>query len=328
MSILNRAYARGVADTLIREYQLKVASLDLMEKVADHVGDHITFDPTVAVHPEHVREVATAIYKIAAEEGALITGDNPEQQNDPENAAVQVGGLAAMEQNDRPEGTYLEGVGQTALPAPMVGTEVPQPAAAGNTGETADNSVNKNAAFRALLRKLAMDEGALITGDKPEQQNTPENAAAQVGGLAALDQQDRPEGKYVVGVGNTTLNVPAAAHVGVEAPHPSAQANDGVGASTNSIIEASKAASADPYLRLFEMTARKTASVLPARMPNAEKIATIKQMMGMTDDEQRSFLAGLTKSAAYRQTQEKKADLNVSSILSEIATLANLASRQ
>ena len=354
MSIFNRAYARGIAETLMREGHLKVASIEIAEQIADYVGDHILFDPTQKVARDHATEVATAILKVAMDEGALITGDKPEQQNDPENAAAQVGGLGALDQKDRPEGTYVLGQGQTAMDAPMLGKEVVQPAAPANKGETATNSVNKAAALRSILNKIAAGEGPLITGDKPEQQNTPENAAAQVGGLAALDQKDRPEGEYHKGMAKTDLGVPASAQIGEEKAHPNAPANKGETAS-NSVIEAIKGANAkDLYVQLFEATAKKVASHLPQTMSNNEKVASIKKMMGMSDEEQVTFLTSVKTSADCddhkelveammpkkkddekkeekkddEKKEEKTAALNVSNLLTEIATLANLAARQ
>lgn len=338
MSILTRAYARGVADTLLRTGHLKVASVNVAEHIADFVGDHILFDPVQKVATAHAAEVAAAILKVAVDEGTLITGGDPSQQNTPENADSMVGGLAALDESDRPEGTYHLGQGVTDMPAPMVGAEVSQ----------------KSAALQRLIRKLAMDEGTLITGGDPAQSNTPENAAAYVGGLAALDQAVRPEGMYLVGQGATDMPVPSDAVIGSEMVHPMAPMTTGEGAVSNSVIDATKAAGykSSAYARLFEETARKVAKYLPKSLSNTQKVASIKRMMVMSDEEQITYLTSL-KHAEDKEEEEKKmeemvaeeapqesseeeekeeeektAAMNVSNLLSEIATLAQLAGKK
>jgi hypothetical protein len=366
MSIFKQAYARGVTESLLRRGHLKVASHEIAEKIADAVGERILFDPTAAnLPPAHTAEVAAAILKEAEDTGSLVVGGDPTQANTPENAAGD-DSTAAMDQETRPEGEYLEGAGETVMPeqAAQVGLEVPHPAAPGTTDPGA-NSVNKNASLSNILKKLA-DTGSLVTGGDPTQANTPENAAKD-DSTAAMDQKERPEGAYVEGAGNTALSAAGAA-VGKETPATPGTTDAG----TNSAVEASKNAA---YLQLFEFTAQKTAHALPITLSEPQKVAAVKQMMGMNSNEQSKYL-GRIKAAEEKKDdddkdeakdkkekkdkkkkdkdfpfldlpmpleakedddeeddEEKKASangvssLNVGNLLSEIANLANLASR-
>ena len=361
MSIFKQAYARGVAESLVRNGHLKTASFEVAEKIADAVGERILFDPTSGnVTPAHTAEVAAAILKEAEDTGNLVTGGDPAQANTAANAAGD-DHTAAMDQEARPQGEYLEGAGETALPAEQsaqVGLEVPHPAAPGTT-DPGVNSVNKNASLTHILKKLA-DTGNLVTGGDPAQANTAANAAGD-DHTAAMDQEARPEGAYVEGAGNTALSAAGAA-VGKETPAAPATTDAG----TNSAIEASKNAA---YLQLFELTAQKTAHALPSSLTEPQKVAAVKQMMGMNGSEQNVFLDRIKAAKEDKEDKkdkkdeedkedekspfldlpmpleakedeedeedkkEKKAsvngvsDLNVGNLLSEIANLANLASR-
>lgn len=294
MSYFNRSYARGVAQTLLDAGYLNPGALEKVASIADFVGDNFTFDVTEGrVPPQYNAEIAQAILKIAGDEGALVTGDKPEQANTPENAASQVGGAAALDQGQRPEGKYLEGVGKTQLDtsAGEVGKLQKVDHPAGPVTDAA-NSVNKEASVTRLLRKLAeATTGSLITGGNSAQANTPENAAMQVGGMAALDQMQRPQGQYLVGVGNTSLQVPSGAVVGKEMPHPEAAAHAGE-VQSNSIIEATKSAA---YNSLFEITAKEVFPHLPTKLSDLQKVAAIKNMMGMDGTEKRAYLTKIAE---------------------------------
>lgn len=359
MSILKKAYARGVTESLITSGHVKVASLEDAEKIADAIGERILFDPTQPVAPAHCLEVAEAIIKEAmSPTGSLITGDKPEQANSPVNAATQVGALGAMDEADRPQETYHEGAGMTAQPTEMVGLEMAHPKAPGKT-DSAPNSVNKAASLADIIRKVAGDTGALITGDKEDQKNTPAAAASQVGGLGALDEKQRPQGTHLVGAGNTELNHPAEATVGTEKQHPKAPGNTDA-STTNSAKELSKTSA---YAQLFEQTAQKVAARLPTKLSDETKVAAVKRMMGMDEQEQVAFLSQMEKGAESlglpmpleakkdkdeedkeddkKEKKDKKDDKeekkeasarpdmhNVANLLSEIAKIANVAARQ
>lgn len=302
MSVLKKAYARGIAETLLNAGLLKVASVEHAEKIADYVGERILFDPLQKVAQRHVVDVAQAILKVAEGTGSLITGDNPAQQNTLENAASQVGGLGALDQSTRPEGTYLVGVGNSEFAVPpgaVVGSEQPHPEAPGKTDAGTNSLIDhsKAASLSDIIKKIAgmkhaEGTGSLITGDNPAQQNTLENAASQVGGLGALDNMNRPTGTYLVGVGNSAFEVPPGAVVGSEQPHPEAPGKTDAG--TNSLIDHSKSAS---YINLFEETAKSVVSKLPRSMNDAQKIASVKQMMGLNGAERQQYLSFLTKKA-------------------------------
>jgi hypothetical protein len=62
--------------------------------------------------------------------------------------------------------------------------------------------------------------------------------------IAKLDQHNRPQGEYLVGMGNTDVKPAGAAVVGKEQPHPKAPEN--TSPTPNSVTEHSKAANAIP----------------------------------------------------------------------------------
>jgi hypothetical protein len=85
----------------------------------------------------------------------------------------------------------------------------------------------------ALMQKVA--DGLIMTGG--QHTNHPESATDSI---AKLDQHNRPQGSYVVGVGNTDMHVPTEALIGKEQPHPKTQTN--TPHPSNSVTDAMKGA--------------------------------------------------------------------------------------
>jgi hypothetical protein len=302
--IFKQSYSRGVADTLIRSGIAKFASVEQAQEVADYVGANVAFDPMQKVAAETTAAIAAHICELAEKiagggTSSLILGGVATQANTPENAA-QYHALAALDQKNRPQGTYAKGekgVGTTDFKAPaaaQIGVEQPHPLAPGTTDQKANsvNTFSKGASLNELIRKLASgDTGSLITGDKKEQENTPSNAATQAGGLAALDEKQRPQGTYAKGeegVGNTELDTKPGA-VGKEQPQPAAPGT--TDQKSNSVNEQSKSAA---YLARFEETAREYLPKL-AKLSDDEKVAAVKALMGMEPGEATGYVATLGK---------------------------------
>lgn len=356
MSVINKAYARGVAESLMSSGLLKVASVEAAIKIADHVGSQMVVDPLEGISPAHTTEIAQAIMKTAMETGSLITGDKPDQQNTPMNAASQVGALGAMDEQERPQETYHEGAGQTSQPTEMVGLEMKHPKSPGKTDGGA-NSVNKAASLKEIIRsvvnKQAADTGSLITGDKSDQQNTPANAASQVGGLGALDEKQRPQGTHHTGVGKTELDVTPGA-IGQEMKHPKAPGKTDGG--SNSVKSMSKQSA---FNQLFELTAQDVLPELPQGLNEAQKVAAIKKVMVLDENEKVAFLKDFRENTVKvaeslglpfplkdkkddedkeekkedKKDKEKEAAANVTMsdvahLLSEVSKIASLANRQ
>lgn len=307
MNYFSSIFARAVADELIDRGQLKVASQQDLEKVAaiaDHVGSCLTMDTS---RPDQLPadvgyEVGDAILKLA--DDSLHTGDKAEQENSPENADAQVGGISAMDQEERPQGTYLEGVGKTKLDTAKghVGKQE-QPAKSPKDEEKPNSATSdreKSATVQAILAKLSGDTGSLITGDKAEQSNTPQNADAQVGGVAAMDEEERPQGSYLTGVGKTNLDT-RKGHVGKEevpakSPKDEEKAN-------SPIEERAKSAGVTPaYLAHFEETAGAVLPKIAADLSEEDKVAVVKSCMGISPGEREVYIERFNKEASAQQS--------------------------
>jgi hypothetical protein len=209
-----------------------------------------------------------------------------------------------MENSNRPVNKYVAGVGNTAYPVGKgnVGTEQsPAPEAPGESPSGTNSVIRQSkmgSVLAGVLRKYAM--GSTIEGG--DKGNTPAEAAS-VTGEAALDNTLRPQGKYVVGVGNTEM-APGTGVVGSEQPHELAPGASAPG--SNSVTEFSasnKSGSYDPFLALFEVTAQKVAAHLPNNLSQDEKVAHIRQMMGYTDEEIVSHIGLLHKQAGATDDQ-------------------------
>lgn len=117
------------------------------------------------------------------------------------------------------------------------------------------------AACLAVDVKLAESDGSL-TNNEP---NTPESAG-MTNAVAALDNQNRAPGQYLLGVGNSDM--PTGGVDGKEMPHPMQQQQTDV--TPNSVTEHSKVSS---ELRRRGITAQKLSSALKSGTPEQKKQA-------------------------------------------------------
>jgi hypothetical protein len=235
--------------------------------------------------------------KAAAEKqaaGSLVHGGD--HQNTPE-AAKKVTELGALDQAQRPSGTYEDSRGHTALAdTGHIGDLGKNPKGPHNT-PAGSNSLtegvhHKGASeqMREHVRKIA---ASLIHGG--DKGNTQEQAA-KVTEIGALDNKQRPVGYAVVGKGNANFSEPQASRVGTEEKHPNGPHNTPAG--TNSVIQASKTGeelSEDDkaFLNIFSKCAEDVGPYLPAKLSEDEKIAAIRHMMGMEHDERQAYIDGL-----------------------------------
>lgn len=223
--------------------------------------------------------------------GSLMHGGD--KQNTPA-AAAKENEVAALDAKQRAQGKHLVGVGSTQMhtESGAIGDLGKHPEQPSNTVSGA-NSLSK-AAYERIIYKHA--QALMKGGDK---QNTPA-AAAKTNDVAALDQAQRPQGKYLVGQGNANIDVPNEAHVGREHPATVQPKNKAVG--SNSVTQASKMAGLSEdeqaYLSLFQKTAADVAAYLPAALTDDAKIAALQRMVPMSTQERQAELDRLYKSAS------------------------------
>jgi hypothetical protein len=225
-------------------------------------------------------------------------------------------GETVMENKDRPQGTHVLGVGNTKHPVGQgnVGTEqVPAPNTSNSPGESPDgsNSVIQQSklgtALQQIIQKVAAGMGSTIEGG--DKGNTLPQAGSATG-EGKIEADRRPMGyahKGVQAVGQTDFPVGAGV-VGSEQAHPDQPGESPGGAAGgggNTVVDWSSAAADGPkaaadnsaYIALFGQTAQKVAQHLPANLNEEQKIAHVRQMMGMTDVEQSQYIGMLHKEA-------------------------------
>jgi hypothetical protein len=194
--MLRKSYVRGVTKALLDTGAIKLAEEDAAEmadSVAEQIPEEAQGELAGEVPPEATAEIASTLMDLAQnlEAAAQSAGE----------AAAAAGG----------EGAPAGGAGPEASGIP------PELAAAAAAEKGA--SLKKAASFLrqkfAMQRKRAEGTGPLVTGDKPEQQNTLIHAAP-VTTEGALENQMRPEGYAQVQVGTTDFQVPSSAVVGSE----------------------------------------------------------------------------------------------------------------
>jgi len=260
------------------------AAMDLTKTAA--ASDYESLAAAIAVE---CMEKAAAEVKQATG-GALIHGGD--KGNDAAQAA-QHGEVAALDKKQRPEGEYHHGMGNTELDAMKghIGDLSKNPKGPANT-PGGSNSVSKDAGsakaagLDAELKKIANKLVGLHDGkDKNKLTDS-----AKIDTVGALDQKNRPQGKYLVGMGNANFSEPQDSRIGKEMPHPNAPKNSPSG--TNSVIEASKTSEEDAFLVLFKKTAEDVGPYLPA-MSDDEKVAAISKMIGYDHDARQEYLTTL-----------------------------------
>jgi hypothetical protein len=150
--------------------------------------------------------------------------------------------------------------------------------------------------FLSIIQKIANSTGSLINGG--ESPNTLAAAAAN-NAEAALENKQRPEGYAHMGennVGKSVMNPTAAQRIGTEQPHPLAPgATDHT---PNSITAFGKSA----FDQVFEQTANQIVPYLPAKMPDVQKLAHLRAVMGLNTNEQGQYLQELYTSLGAEKT--------------------------
>jgi len=268
------------------------------------------YSPSVTKTAQDANPVAVAqgdawslMEKSAAETGSLIQGGG--DPNDLPGAAAD-NGEAALEQQRRPE-NYANlgerGVGNwEGKGEGTVGTEQRSPVAPGAT-DGGSNSVTEQTAksgsftdiVRRVARKQAADTGSLITGGGNP--NDLPSAAAD-NAEAAQELNRRPEGYASMGergVGNTEMTIPSGAVIGREMPHPLMPGATASG--SNSITEQTKNA----FDRVFTQAAEQVVPYLPERMPETQKVAHVRAMMGLDIPERAGYLETLYSSLGSKK---------------------------
>jgi len=265
------------------------SAMDLTKTAAEADYQDLASSIAVACMEKAAEEV-----KIAAG-GALVMGGD--KGNDPAQAA-QYGEVAALDKKQRPEGAYHHGVGKTELETMHAhigdiskNPAGPQNSPSGSNSVSRDAGSAKAAGLDAELKKIANKLVGLHDGEDKNKLTD----AAKNHSVAALDHKNRPQGKYLVGMGNANFSEPQTHRVGYEEPHPMAPKNSPSG--TNSVIEASKTSEEDAFLVLFKKTAADVGPYLP-KMSDDEKVAAISRMIGYDHDARQEYLNALHKTSS------------------------------
>lgn len=258
-------------------------------------------------------DIAVECMEKAAEEAKVASGGALVQGGDKGNDASQAaqhGEVAALDKKQRPEGMYHHGAGKTELETMQghLGDLSKNPAGPANTpggsnSVSSDAGSSKAAGLDAQLKKIANKLVGLHDGEDKNKLTD----AAKIDTLAALDHKNRPQGKYLVGVGKANFSEPQAHRIGHEEPHPNAPKNSPSG--TNSVIQASKTSEEDAFLVLFKKTAADVGPYLPT-MSDDEKVAAISRMIGYDHDARQSYLNTLhaEKTSAAKEETGMKGD--------------------
>lgn len=279
--------------------QLVQASQFLCKQAGDKYSPALTKTAQESDPADIARSEAWALMeKAASETGSLIEGgDVPNDQP----AAASGNAEAALEAKRRPEnyanmgedgvGNY-ERKGQGSVGTEEAHPEKPKATEAGSNSLIENTS--KHGSLANIIRKVAADTGQLMD---PGQEANDLPAAAANNGEAALEMQRRPENyanKGEAGVGRSDMVPGTGSQVGSEQPHPDTPTATASG-KTNVPLEhvmhsdgGSKSASA--FDSLFTETARTVVPYLPERMDDNSKVAHVRAMMGLADDERAGYL--------------------------------------
>ncbi len=137
----------------------------------------------------------------------------------------------------------------------------------------------------ALLSKMA--GGSLTDSAK----NTPEDAAKH-DSIAKLDQKNRSTNEHLVGVGNTKMPNKGQ-QLAVE--HRSEQPGTKEKSPSTVPSRETKSAADEAFMAIFNKTAEEVGQHLPADMHVDTKIAHVRRMMGMTNDERAEYIGSLRR---------------------------------
>jgi len=273
------------------------AAMDLTKTAAE--ADYESLAQAIAVEC-----MEKAAYEVkAAAGGALIQGGD--KGNDASQAATH-GEVAALDKKQRPEGAYHHGVGKTELETMKghLGDLSNHPSGPANS-PSGTNSVSSDASKAAGLDEQLKKIANKLVGLHDGTDKNKLTDAAKVDTLAQLDNKNRPQGKYLVGMGNANFSEPQTHRIGHEEPHPNGPKNSPSG--TNSVIQASKTSEEDAFLVLFKKTAEDVGPYLP-KMSDDEKVAHITRMIGFDHDGRQEYLTGLHKTAGADESKASKHD--------------------
>lgn len=257
---------------------------------------------------EEASEAKEAAFKRAARlflrklgEGSTITGDRPEQQNDP---STSTNAESKMDQAQRPE-NYAnvgeDGVGmqQDAGKGKVGDEEKVQGPGMGPVAQEGSNSATeqvgmKSASIRNLIHAATMRKKADMTVGVG---TTPPDATT---GEGTLDAKNRPGGegyanKGVNGVGQTDMRVPAGARVGDETPRADQDVKAGGG--TNTVIQETKVGEDEAFMRQFKAIGAKYASRFPFYFDQHQKVAAVQYLMSMPPADREALVSRMEKSA-------------------------------
>ncbi len=207
------AYTRGVTKALLVTGAIKIANEELAEAVAAEGAETLPEQPVEEVAPEATADLAANLIELS-------------------NSLQESAGNAAQ------AAEAVAGGGEAAPEA-----EVPM---------ASEEEVAKAASV--LRRKLALAEtGSTITGDRPEQQNTPANST---NAETKLDESNRPGGDQYANVGEDGVGMQQASGEGAiasEKPHPDPKGMGPSEGGTNSATEAVKGASIRELIKKVAM---------------------------------------------------------------------------
>lgn len=243
-------------------------------------------------------------------------------------AAAKSDTTAELDKKNRPEGYALEGMGKSKLETMSghVGDLTNHPKGP-NTTPPGSNSLTQDASKSAALDAALKTAASKLVGLAGHKDNSLA-AAAKTDEMAALDKKNRPDGKYLVGVGNANFSEAAAARVGHEQPHPEAPKTAPAG--SNSVTQASKSAEEEAFLTLFKKTAEDVAPYLPKQLAEAEKVAAITHMLGFNHEQRQSYLTALYEKVASVEASKSDAagteGQKESSLMTQIRDIAATAS--
>jgi len=327
------AYVRGVQNALVRAGAIgKYANEAMADLAAEVAADEIPLELAVAEEevPEEVTgDVAAKLLELAEEEAskeaALLnraqravayakrasdigaTGggmDNPGNHLSQAAAITQEGSVEAQK---RPESYANQRPAMEMHPAAQQGQQTMHPGAPTSTyvfdhsgnGKSASANVNLDGpTAAAILRKLAM--GEMNPSDLKGATGGGVEAGQHVSELDHTAEGDAEGSKRPDGYANERPPVSEpSVQQGQEQSHP--------GAPTDLKLEGKVAAD-----RAFEYLLRKTASevghFLPEGLSNHNKLAALRTMIGMTNEERGQYIRRLTKAAEEAAAEEEMAE--------------------
>ena len=217
MSLFKRAFVRGVTQELTRRGLAAFPSKEAADAASDAVADAMP-GPEISEEsghqPDVVAEAANKLMEIA------------------QMLMAQSGGAAPHEA----EAALAGGAGGPPMPPPSDEASKTSALLMKFAQEVDLNQLAAKVAEEVMVKaaeetKVAAGTGSLVQGG--DKQNTPA-AAAKNDTVAAMDEKNRPQGKYLTGVGNTDMKT-RPAMIGELKPQPEQPANSPAG--SNSLTE-------------------------------------------------------------------------------------------